>query len=214
VLPGTHALIIEEAAARVGAVWPCTQLGELIAGCEDEDVHIVPVLRLRLRAFGLTHTERPGSTRGELGATSAGRRCEIYFRQATERGPGAEAARLLGRACHLLGDAAVPARARGVWHFRGDPLESYLERAGRAALVAGPAPEPPFVGAAALCARLAGLAAAHEADTTRTPWGEALHRRWGVGRALGDEEIERQAGRVLPDAIAHTAALLRAASRR
>jgi hypothetical protein len=101
---------------------------------------------------------------------------------------------------------AVPARTRGVWHLRGDPLEMWLEARPDAidAMVAGGVDVPCAAAPAALADALARASAVHEvfsyARTRRAP------RRY-------DARIEVQARALVPLAVAHTAALLRAVPR-
>lgn len=123
-----------------------------------------------------------------------------------------EAAWWLGRACHLLGDMAVPARTRGVWHLAGDPLETFLEAQDDASLakLAEPAsgidwPDDP----AAIADVLANASAKLPADTTRTPWGRAKYERFGRGTKLDEDEVEAQARILVPLAVEATTALLR-----
>lgn len=119
----------------------------------------------------------------------------------------------LGRACHLLGDMAVPARTRGVWHLAGDPLETFIDAQDDATLEAMARassgidwPEDP----ASIADALATASAKLRADTTRTPWGRLAYERLGRGTKLDAREVEAQARVVLPLAVEATAALLRA----
>jgi hypothetical protein len=206
VLPRTHHLFIEEAAQRSGE-FGVRDVDALLSGNDDEDVLIVPFAELRLRAAGLTHTYRPGKRFGELGFPSAKRQCVRFVEAALRAEDPARAAHFVGRGCHVLGDAAVPARANGVWHIEGDPLEAYIEARishWRGATV----PDVPVSPPGELVERLAVVAAGFSADTTRTPWGRAAFRWFGVGRELGEEELARQADALVPMAIACTASLL------
>jgi len=199
--------LIRAAVAGSASAWLEQNLPHLLRGNDAEDDFVFA--GLRLRAPGLTHTYRPGSRFGELGAPSALtqlRRC--WQRAWRARGPELTAF-WLGRACHLLGDMAVPARTRGVWHLLGDPLELFCEaHAGRLsellpddlAHCAGP-PE-------AHAEALARAASAETADTTRTPWGALRFRLLGRGECLTDAEVERQARHLLPLAVSHTRGLL------
>lgn len=209
-LPRTHTRVIREACALAGQAWLADRVEDLLRGHRDEDDLVLP--GVRLPAFGFTHTERPGSPRGELLFPSAGLRGERLVRRARSllpRNP-AEAAWVLGRACHLLCDAGVPARARRVWHFRGDPLEVFVE-----AHLDRLAPEPrlpPYREPRRLFQGLARIAAGLPADTTRTAWGAARFRWLGRGCRLASDEIEAQAAWLLGHQIGYTAALLRGAS--
>src|SRR5262245_28895517 len=125
-LPRTHHLIINEAVDHAGS-WPHEFRQEILQGNDDEDVHLVTVLKWRLRATGLTHTHVPNGRFGEWGFPSAKQRCIDFVQKARHEKIPARAAWWLGRACHLLGDVAVPARANRVWHLEGDPLEAWIE---------------------------------------------------------------------------------------
>lgn len=205
--PRTHAFLIQAAVARSGSAWLEHSLPQLLRGNDAEDDFVVA--GFRLRAPGLTHTYRPGSRFGELGAPSALtqlRRC--WQRAAFARSPEMTAF-WLGRACHLLGDMAVPARTRGVWHLLGDPFELFCEaHVDRLAeLLPDPLPHcagPPEAHADAL----ARAACAQPADTTRTPWGALGFRLFGRGERPSDAEVERQAHYLLPLAVSHTRGLL------
>jgi hypothetical protein len=179
----------------------------LLRGNDAEDDWVVA--GLRLRAPGLTHTYRPGSRFGELGAPSALTQLRRCVRRATLARNPETTAFWLGRACHLLGDMAVPARTRGVWHLLGDPLELFCEaHADRLAdFLAEPLPHcegPPEAHADAL----ARVSSSQPADTTRTPWGALRLRFFAHGLRLSDAEIERQAQLLLPLAVSHTRGLL------
>ena len=126
--PKTHAFVIEAAVVASEKPWLCQHLPDILQGCRDEDVWLVG--HLRLRAPGLTHSYKPGSAYGELFARSARSCLERCVQRARESACDRAAARFLGRACHLLGDMAVPARTRGVWHLLGDPLETFWESHG------------------------------------------------------------------------------------
>ena len=109
----------------------------------------------------------------------------------------------------LLGDMAVPARTRGVWHLLGDPLETFWESHAEGLAELLPDELPPCTGLPeALAEALARASSAEPADTTRTPWGALGHRLLGKGERLTDTEVERQARCLLPLAVSHTRALL------
>jgi hypothetical protein len=211
--PKTHAFVITAAVERARAPWLERHLPDLLAGHEEEDdFH---VFGLRLRAPGLTHSYRPGSRFGELWAPSA-RTCLLRCVERARSAVTAEAAaRWLGRACHLLGDLAVPARTRGVWHLLGDPLETFWENHARElAGFMSEVPTPEHACPEDHVEALARASAAHPADTTRTPWGAFVFRRWGRGLALEPDVVENQARALLPLAVAHTSGLLTAEAQR
>jgi hypothetical protein len=214
--PRSHELVIRRAVAAAGVAPAERWLVPLLQGNADEDVHLVPLCGWRLRAAGLSHTYRPGRRFGELGAPSALSRCRALVKSA-ERLLAAQdvpsAWRALGRACHLLGDAAVPARTRGVWHFLGDPYERWVED--NLDLLAGlPVPALPADSEpGALVHALALLSSSHAADSTRTPWGRAVYLL-GRGTVIDAAHAEAQARLLVPAAMAHTAALLRGFARR
>jgi hypothetical protein len=205
----SHDAVIERAAAAAGGEAQA-HLAQLLDGHRDEDVVIVPVVGWRLRAAGLSHSCRPGSRFGELWAPSSKTRAERLWRAALaqhRRGAGGGAFVTLGRVCHLVGDAGVPARARGVWHFDGDPFESWLEANLAAVAASEVAPPRPTSGVAALVEQLAALAAREEVDTTRTPWGRRRYRR-GRGVRVSEALAAEQAARLVPHIIGHTRELL------
>jgi hypothetical protein len=205
--PRSHAFVIEAACGRAASPWPLAHLGALLQGHRDEDDLVLPA-GLRLRAAGLTHSYRPGSWRGELLAPSALTCLARCLRRARRAPTDAAAAWWLGRACHLLGDLAIPARTRGVWHLRGDPLESWLEEH----LDALPALLPaalaiPRGSPADLARDLASASSRLPADTTRTIWGAWAFRR-GRGVRLSADEVAEQAAALVPRVVAATTALL------
>ncbi len=207
--PRAHRAIVRAAVRRVDARF-ASALPMLLRGSDDEDVHIVPLLGLRLQAVGLSHTHRPGGRFGELLAPSAKTRCAILVERAHRRAARDPdgAAHLFGRASHLLVDVAVPARSRGVWHFYGDPLESWVEahadEIDAYAEVAPPSTNDP----GELCESLARISAQFPADTTRTTWGSLRMRLTGRGVVISDHEARAQASVLVPAAIAHVASLL------
>lgn len=212
-LPKTHRFIIEEALADCGS-WAREYRNDILRGNDDEDVHIVPLVGWRLRAAGLTHTHVPGGHFGELGFPSAKKRAATFLGSAKNfaKTPS-KRAWWLGRACHLLGDTAVPARALRIWHIEGDPLEAWLEKhlhvfadvkweEADGALI----PDEIFE-------KTARLAASFPADTTRTPWGRAAWQWFHKGKQLDAEEYARQARTLLPMAIRMTRNLIMWAER-
>jgi hypothetical protein len=211
VLPATHAFLIERALAGVDHAGLRARAALLQAGCVDEDLVRLPLVGWRVQSPGLSHTYRPGRQRGELGAPSALARVERLVADATATWPrdADRAAHHVGRACHLLGDVAVPARTRGVWHPLGDPYERWVDE--HLGLLAQEPAAPPVSAPsiAALVDGLARLASVQLADTTRSPWG-ALARRLGRPRTIVDDALaERQARALVPAALAHHTAFLR-----
>ncbi|MFZ5892519.1 MAG: hypothetical protein ACOY0T_15775 [Myxococcota bacterium] len=205
----SHAFVIYAAVAASGRSWLGEYLSEILSGAYEEDGwRLGP---LRLPAPGLTHTYRPGYSRGELGAPSA-RTCLLRHiersRASTEH---REAAHWLGRACHLLADMAVPARTRGVWHLFGDPLESWLERNHRELpklLADYPKLPAELPTPAELADSLANASSRFAADTTRTPWGALAYRWFKSGLKLEEAEVVAQARSLIPVAVEHTFLLL------
>lgn len=205
--------MISAALARARSPWHAGDESRLLAGHRDED-DLVVFGRWRFRAAGLSHTYKPAAPRwGELFAPSAKDRMLVCVRRARSMKRREQAAWWLGRACHLLGDMAVPARTRGVWHLAGDPLETFLEAQDEASLAelaktpSGTAwPDDP----AAIADLLANASAKLPADTTRTPWGRATWERLGRGTKLDAREVEAQARVLVPLAVEATAALLSA----
>jgi hypothetical protein len=210
-LEKTHAAILALAIARVPSAWTERDLPALLRGHREEDDHVL--FGIHIRAAGLTHTYRPGRRFGELFAPNARGKMLRFVRRAKATRDRERAARLLGRACHLLGDMAVPARTRGVWHLAGDPLEAWLEA--RHAELARLVPDTLAIAdadAGAIADALASASSAHDADTTRTPWGRLAYARLRRGTRLGEGAIATQAEALLPLAVASTGALLRAVS--
>lgn len=200
--PHTHAFVIRAAVAASQSAWLRTHEAALLRGNDAEDDFVLGPLRLR--APGLTHTYRPGSRFGELYAPSARTQLERWLKRAGRAPSASGAAFWLGRACHLLGDMAVPARTRGVWHLLGDPLEIFWEtHQDLAALLPAQLPETSD-SSVQHAETLARFSSSFPADTTRTPWGAARLRWLGHGQQLSAAELVEQAGRLLTQAVAHT----------
>jgi hypothetical protein len=197
VLPRTHAFVIRAAVASADSAWLSARLSDLLSGHLAEDDFVIA--GVHWRAPGLTHSYRPGSRFGELGAPSAKRQLERCLRRARAAASDERAAHWLGRGCHLLGDAAVPARTRGVWHLLGDPLERYWEQLSEAQLSELTTALPEATGSALdQIEHLARRSSALPADTTRTPWGAARFYAQGRGIRLGDAQVAQQARELLP----------------
>lgn len=210
-LPATHAYLIETALAVVAHPGLMARRAAILAGCVDEDLVRIPLVGWRVQSPGLSHTYRPGRRRGELGAPSALTRIERLIARARSgwrRAPD-HAASDIGRALHLLGDVAVPARTRGVWHPLGDPYERWVDDHLAALRVAPPAPPVTAATIAALVDSLARAAAVHVADSTRSPWGALAHRLGRPAVIVDDALAERQARALLPVALAHHVAFVR-----
>jgi hypothetical protein len=205
-LPQTHHLFINRA-IDCAEPWAHEFRREILQGNDDEDVHVVPLVKWRLRAAGLTHTHVPNGHFGELGFPSAKHQCMVFLEKARREKSPARAAWWVGRACHLLGDAAVPARANRIWHIEGDPLEAWIEarvdsfRDAQIRKMEGKKPDQ-------IIEELARVAATFPADTTRTPWGRAKFQWLNYGRKLEEAELAEQARILVPLGIASTAALL------
>jgi hypothetical protein len=210
--PRSHGFVIAAALAGSRSGWHASDEEDLLDGHRDED-DLVLFGRWRFRAAGLSHTYKPAAPRfGELFAPSAKDRMLACIRRARSTHRRDRAAWWLGRACHLLGDMAVPARTRGVWHLAGDPLETFLETESHAvlsqlAMAASRISWPDEPGA--IADALANASAKLPADTTRTPWGRAVFERFGRGTKLGAAEVLAQACVIVPLAVEATAALLR-----
>lgn len=210
-LPGTHAFLIDRALDAVGDPMLSGFRTAIQAGCADEDVWQVPLTGWRLQSPGLSHTYRPGRRRGELGAPSARTRIEGEVDQARRlwsRAPQ-DGAHHLGRALHLLGDVAVPARVHGVWHPLGDPYERWVEDHLDELDALPTAPPIALTTLARLIDELARVAAQHVADTTRSPWGALAHRLGRSAVLVDDALAARQARAVLPMALAYHVGFLR-----
>jgi hypothetical protein len=205
-LPQTHHLFIHRAIDDADG-WAREFRRDIIQGNDDEDVHIVPFVKWRLRAAGLTHTHVPNGRFGELGFPSAKSQCMLFLEKARHERRPARAAWWIGRTCHLLGDVAVPARANRIWHIEGDPLEAWIEARVESFRdvvlpeIAKKAPEE-------IVEELARFAATFPADTTRTPWGRARFQWFDDGRKLDNEELAEQARLLVPLVIAYTKTLL------
>lgn len=200
--PRTHAFVIRTAVAVSHSAWLHAHEAALLQGNAAEDDFVLGPLRLR--APGLTHTYRPGSRFGELWAPSARIQLERWLSRARRAPSSTRAAFWLGRACHLLGDMAVPARTRGVWHLSGDPLEAFWEaHEDLASLLFAPLPE---TGESSVqhAETLARFSSTFAADTTRTPWGAARFRLLGHGVRIESVQLEQQAARLLTRAVVHT----------
>jgi hypothetical protein len=204
VQPLTHERLVQEAIERADSAWAREQRPALLQGSADEDVHIVPLLRWRLQSWGLSHTYRPGRSRGELLAPSALERSRRLLARALAH----DSAHDLGRIAHLLVDAAVPARTRGVWHIFGDPLESWAEEHVSELAALGVAPIPEASSLDEIFQGLAALSSRYPADGTKTPWGILLHQV-SARPVVTTDEAAAQAKILVPAAVSHVAALLR-----
>ena len=208
--PKSHALVIRRALEHTRTPRLSARLDDLLRGNDDEDQYTWPLTGWRTPAIGFTHTYRPGERYGEFYWPSAKTRCVALFGQAraAEAHDPLGAAALLGRACHLLTDAAVPARTLGHWHYLGDPLESWIEAhaAELEAIPIGAVPGERSPGE--LIERLARQSSAHAADTTKCLSGLLRLAILGRGRRLSARTVEEQARELVPLAITHVAALL------
>lgn len=202
-LPATHERLIADA---VGAAAPALapHLDDLLRGCRDEDTYRWP-FGWRTPALGFTHTCRPGSRFGLFPFPSSKSRCALFVRRAAPE--GASRAESLGHAAHLLSDAAVPARAAGVWHLYGDPFEAWVE-SHLDELLEAPTPPEPAGSPDVLVESLAVAASRFPADTRATPL--AWCRLWRPRVALGESALREQAVALVPLARAHLRALFRA----
>jgi len=208
--PRSHELVIRRALERARIARLEGRLDDLLRGNDDEDQYTWPLTGWRTPAIGFTHTYRPGERYGELYWPSAKTRCAALFGEARalEGRDPRRAAALLGRACHLLTDAAVPARTRGHWHYLGDPLESWIEahlvEMESAPIGAVPGERSPED----LIESLAGRSSRHAADTTKSLPGLLRYAILGRGLRLSARAVEEQARELVPLAISHVAALL------
>jgi hypothetical protein len=200
--PHSHERVIRLAVARLGDPRWAAAMAALLDGNRDEDSYRWPLVGWRTQAIGFTHTHRPGGRFGQLLFPSAQRRLVHLCARAR-----AGSAVLVGRACHLLTDAAVPARARGVWHYLGDPLECWLDRHLDEVSALSAVPVPDERDPAALIDRLARIAAAQPADRTRTALGQVA-RQLGLAAPLDESTLAAQGRALFPVAVAHVAALL------
>lgn len=207
-LPKTHQFIIEEAIASCGS-WARDFRADILRGSDDEDVHIVPLVGWRLRAAGLTHTHVPRGHYGELGFPSAKKQAQRFLTLAKKSTDNPKTcAWWLGRACHLLGDTAVPARARRIWHLEGDPLEAWLEKNLHSLAKVKLEEENEVLNPDEIFEKMSRLAASFPADTTRTPWGRAAFSWFKKGEQLDENEFARQARELVPMAIHMTRNLI------
>jgi hypothetical protein len=207
-LPKTHRFIIEEAIGHCG-LWAQEYRIDILRGSEDEDVFIVPLVGWRLRAAGLTHTHVPQGKYGELGFPSAKKRATEFLSIALKNKEDPKiCAWWLGRACHLLGDTAVPARARRIWHLEGDPLEAWLEKHLIQFAQSPIDDNRESLDPDDIFEEMARLASSFPADTTRTPWGRAAWQWFNQGKQLDENEFVRQARVLVPMTIKMTRYLI------
>lgn len=212
-LPKTHRFIIEKAITCCGS-WAREYRNDILRGNDDEDVHIVPLVGWRLRAAGLTHTHVPGGHFGEMLFPSAKKQAAAFFAKAQKSlNHPAKRAWWMGRACHLLGDTAVPARALRVWHIEGDPLEAWLEKHLHVFVDLKWEEADEAVTPDEIFEKMARLAASFPVDTTRTPWGRTTWQWFHKGKQLDAEECLCQARTLLPMAIRMTRNLITWAER-
>jgi hypothetical protein len=209
--PRSHQRILEASLCDAARPWLEDHRSRIVAGNDDEDTVTLGMFgrSLRLPSLGLSHTYQPGSRFGELWAPSARRRCDKFVHRATaaRASDPKRAAWWLGRACHLIVDAAVPARTQRIWHVAGDPLESFIdEHVERLALL--PRTEARCSTSGEVMEVLARIAVDLPVGTTGSPWGAAGYRAFGWGTLLSQAELERQARALVPIAIAHLAAFL------
>lgn len=208
--PESHELVIRRALELTRIPRLAGRLGDLLLGNDDEDKYTWPLTGWRTPAIGFTHTFRPGKRYGEFYLPSAKTRCVALFGDAfaTEGRDPRRAAGLLGRACHLLTDAAVPARTQGYWHYLGDPLESWIEahvgEMDTIVIDAIPGERSP----GELMESLARRSSRRDVDTTTSLPGLLHYMILGRGRRLSADAVEEQAKELVPLAITHVAALL------
>lgn len=207
-LPATHERLIADA---VNAAAPALadRIGDLLRGCRDEDTYRWPLAGWRTPALGFTHTCRPGSRFGLLLFPSARSRCAMWMRRAAAASSASRRGECLGHAAHLLVDAAVPARAAGVWHLSGDPFEAWVESHLDELLATAPSVEPADRTPASLVESLASAAVRYPADTRATPL--AAFRLWRPRVALDESALRAQAVALVPLARGHLQALFRGA---
>lgn len=118
--------------------------------------------------------------------------------------------RMLGRACHVLIDMAVPVHAQAVWHYLQDPFELYVE-AHDEELSRLPVPPLPHGMRSAnpeqLTDFLASVARLERVDDTQSPWGRIL-RSLGLRDRPKQLQVADQARRLIPLASAHVKLLI------
>lgn len=202
--------VATEAAQRAGDKRSVTYRDALVLGSLREDVLVLPsgwfTEYPSFRHFG-----GRGLPGGYLPLLWPGPRhtTRALYRKALKLGQaGRKAAAFvqLGRAAHVLTDMSIPSHVHRAAHQR-DPFEWYVE--GNLASLRGlPLPPLPSAqGPADLISGMARLASHHAPDRTSTPLGRRL-RRLGWLRSTTSREAAAQAHELIPQAVAHTAALL------
>jgi hypothetical protein len=193
----------------------------LLLGNLREDVYKFPFVVRFMLGKGLTHYYRPGRRWGVFPLVpGAPMRSDWLFDagvrlyRAGDRRAGVFN---LGRVVHLLSEMAAPVHAQIVLHWRGDPMEMYVERNAPALRALPVPPAPPEAERARSAGELVHDLAVHcqrfPCDRTTNTQGYLAYRL-GLRRRHTEEEAAGQARALIPVGAAYTAALYRLFLRR
>jgi hypothetical protein len=208
-----HKLVMDMALDAVASDTLTRHYDPLLLGNLREDVYKFPFVTRFMLGKGLTHYYRPGRRWGVFPLVpGAPMRSNWLFDEGVRlyrAGRPRDGVFNLGRVVHLLSEMAAPVHAQIVLHWRGDPLEMYIERHA-AALRSLPLPEVPEGARTAgeLVHDLAVCTQRFPCDRTTNTQGYLLYRL-GLRRRHTEEEAAAQARALIPMGAAYTAALYR-----
>jgi hypothetical protein len=185
----------------------------LLLGNLREDVYKFPFVTRFMLGKGLTHYYKPGRRWGVFPLVpGAPMRSNWLFDEGVRlyrAGEQRDGMFNLGRVVHLLSEMAAPVHAQLVLHWRGDPMELYVEHHAKE-LRGLPLPAIPqgTRTAGELVHALAVECQRFPCDRTTNTQGYLAYRL-GLRRRHTTEEAEAQARALIPLGAAYTAALYR-----
>jgi hypothetical protein len=208
-----HKLVMDMALDAVKSDVLARHYDPLLLGNLREDVYKFPFVPRFMLGKGLTHYYRPGRRWGVLPLVpGAPMRSNWLFDEGVRlyrAGKPRDGVFNLGRVVHLLSEMAAPVHAQIVLHWRGDPMEMYVEHHA-AELRSLPIPAIPrgATTAGELVHELAVICQDYPCDRTTNTEGYLLYRL-GLRRRHTEKEAEAQARALIPIGAAYTAALYR-----
>ncbi len=210
-------LVAERAARAVDHPLVSRYEKALILGSLREDVLYVPGLGAVTEYPSYSHFYEPGLPGGYYpllwpGPRSCADRLLAKAEGDASAGRLAAAFVRVGRILHLVTDMCIPSHAHRAMHLT-DPFEWFVE-GNKARLAALPVPHVPDAERASdLIKSLARITHRFEPDRTNHPLGKLL-RKAGLRRNIDARTAGAQARELLPQAVGHSAAMLRLFLRR